>query len=66
MNNMYQFQSFESKLEKVGTFFAIFFMATMLLPLYIVAVFGVIGKALQCVLESVGREAAARQSDEWS
>lgn len=66
MNNMNRFQLFESKLERVGGFFATFFMAMLLLPLAIVAVFGVIGEALQGVFESVGRNAAARQMDKRS
>lgn len=66
MNNMKQFQQFESKLEKVGGFFGTFFMATMVLPLTIVAVFEGIRKSFQGVFESVGREAAARRADKRS
>ena len=39
MNNMNQFQLIESKLEKVGGFFGALFMATMVLPMVILAVF---------------------------
>ena len=65
MNNMNQFQPLESKLEKVGGFFGTFFMATMVLPLTIVAVFEGIVEALQGALESVGRPAAS-QADKRS
>ena len=66
MNNMNQFQPLESKLEKMGGFFGTFFMATMVLPPTIVAVFEGIGKALQGALESVGLLAAACQADKRS
>lgn len=65
-NNKNRFQLFESKLEKVGGFFGAFFMATMVLPLTIVATFEGIGKAFQGVFESVGREANARRADKRS
>lgn len=39
MNNMNQFQPIESKLEKVGGFFGMLFMATMVLPMVILAIF---------------------------
>ena len=38
MNNMDQFQPFESKLEKVGGFFGALSMASMVLPMVILAV----------------------------
>lgn len=41
-------------------------MATMMLPLSIVAAFEGIGKALQWAFEPVWREAAARQADKRS
>lgn len=59
MNNMNQFQPLESKLEKVGGFFGTFFMATMVLPMVILAVFEGVCK----VFQAVGREAAIRQAD---
>lgn len=60
MNNMNQFQPFESKLEKVGGFFGMLFMATMVLPMVILAVFEGVCK----VFQAVGREATARRADE--
>lgn len=60
MNNMNQFQPFESKLEKVGGFFGTLFMATMILPMVILAVFEGVCK----VFQSVGQEVANRQTDE--
>lgn len=62
MNNMNQFQPLESKLEKVGGFFGALFMATMILPMVILAVFEGICK----VFQAVGREAATRQEDKRS
>ena len=59
MNNMNQFQLIESKLEKVGGFFGALFMATMVLPMVILAVFEGVCK----VFQAVGKEAAARQAD---
>lgn len=60
MNNMNQFQPFESKLEKVGGFFGTLFMTTMILPMVILAVFEGVCK----VLQAVGREVANSQTDE--
>lgn len=60
MNNMNQFQSVESKLEKVGGFFGTLFMATMILPMVILAVFESVCK----VFQAVGREVANRRTDE--
>lgn len=62
MNNMNQFQQFESKLEKVGGLFGALFMATMVLPIVILAVFECVCK----VFQAVGREAATRQADKRS
>ena len=60
MNNMNQFQPFESKLEKVGGLFGTIFMATMVLPIVILAVFDGVCKVFQAVCQEV----ANRQSDE--
>lgn len=60
MNNMNQFQQFESKLEKVGGFFGTLFMATMVLPIVILAAFEGVCK----VFQAVGQEVANRQADE--
>lgn len=62
MNNMNQFQPIESKLEKVGGIFGTLFMASMVLPLVILAVFEGVCKAFQ----AVGHEVANRQTDERS
>ena len=62
MNNMNQFQPLESKLEKVGGFFGMLFMATMVLPMVILAVFEGVCK----VFQAVGQEAVSRQADERS
>lgn len=62
MNNMNRFQLFESKLEKVGGFFGTLFMATMVLPMVILAVF----EGVCEVFQVVGQEAANRQADERS
>lgn len=59
MNNMNQFQPIESKLEKVGAFFGTLFMATMVLPMVILAVFEGVCK----VFQAVGPAAATRQTD---
>lgn len=56
MNNMNQFQQFESKLEKVGGFFGMLFMATMVLPMVILAVFEGVCK----VFQAVGQEATTK------
>lgn len=60
MNNMNQFQPIESKLEKVGGFFGMLFMAAMVLPMVILAVFESVCK----VFQAVGQEVANRQTDE--
>lgn len=60
MNNMNQFQPLESKLEKVGGFFGMLFMATMVPPMVILAVFEGVCK----VFQAVGQKAATRQTDE--
>lgn len=60
MNNMNQFQPFESKLEKVGGFFGTLFMATMVLPMVILAVFEGVCKVFQAVCQEVSN----RQTDE--
>lgn len=60
MNNMNKFQLIESKLEKVGGFFGTLFMATMILPMVILAVFEGVCK----VFQAVGQEVANRQTDE--
>lgn len=62
MNNMNQFQPFESKLEKVGGFFGTLFMATMVLPMVILAVFEGVCK----VFQAVGQEAPTRRADKRS
>lgn len=62
MNNMNQFQPLESKLEKVGGFFGTLFMATMVLPMAILAAF----EGVCNVLQAVGQEVANRQTDERS
>lgn len=62
MNNMNQFQPLESKLEKVGGIFGTLFMATMVLPMVILAVFEGVCKVFQVV----GQEAATRQADKRS
>lgn len=62
MNNMNQFQPFESKLERVGGFFGALFMASMVLPIVILAVFEGVCK----VFQAVDKEAAARQADKRS
>lgn len=62
MNNMNQFQPFESKLEGVGGFFGMLFMATMVLPIVILAVFEGVCK----VFQAVGQEVANRQADKRS
>lgn len=62
MNNMNQFQALESKLEKVGGFFGMLFMASMVLPMVILAVFEGVCK----VFQAVGRDAATRQADKRS
>ena len=62
MNNMNQFQPLESKLETVGGFFGMLFMATMVLPMVILAVFEGVCKGFQAVVA----EAASRQTDERS
>lgn len=60
MNNMNQFQPLESKLEMVGGFFGLLFMATMVLPMVILASFEGVCK----VFQAVGQEATNRQTDE--
>lgn len=60
MNNMNQFQQFESKLEKVGGVFGALFMAAMVLPMAILAVF----EGICEVFQAVGQEVANRQTDE--
>ena len=60
MNNMNQFRQIESKLEKVGGFFGMLFMATMVLPMVILAVFEGVCK----VFLAVGQEVADCQTDE--
>lgn len=60
MNNMNQFQPFESKHEKVGGFFGSLFMASMVLPMVILAVFEGVCK----VFQAVGQEVSNRQADE--
>lgn len=60
MNNMNQFQPIESKLEKVGGIFGTLFMATMVLPMVILAVFEGVCK----VFQTVGQEVSNRQTDE--
>lgn len=60
MNNMNQFQPIESKLEKVGGLFGLLFMATMVPPMVILAVFEGVCKVFQVV----GQEVANRQTDE--
>lgn len=62
MNNMNQFQPIESKLEKVGGLFGTLFMATMVLPIVILAVFECVCK----VFQSVGQEDTNRQKDKRS
>lgn len=62
MNNMNQFQPLESKLEKVGGFFGMLFMTTMVPPMVILAVFEGVCK----VFQAVGQEVASRQTDERS
>lgn len=62
MNNMNQFQPLESKLEKVGGLFGMLFMATMVLPMMILAVF----EGVCNVFQAVGREGATRQADKRS
>lgn len=62
MNNMNQFQPIESKLEAVGGFFGTLFMATMVLPMVILAVFEGVCK----VFQAVGQEGANRQADKRS
>lgn len=57
---MNQFQPLESKLEKVGGFFETLFMATMVLPMVILALFEGVCK----VFQAVGQEVANRQTDE--
>lgn len=57
---MNQFQPIESKLEKVGGFFGVLFMATMVLPMVILAVFEGVCK----VFQAVGQEVANSQTDE--
>ena len=60
MNNMNQFQLIESKLEKVGGFFGTLFMASMVLPMVILAVFEGVCK----VFQGAGQEVTIRQTDE--
>lgn len=62
MNNMNQFQLLESKFEMVGGFFGTLFMASMVLPMVILAVFEVVCK----VFQAVGEEVANRRADERS
>ena len=62
MNNMNQFQPIESKLEKVGGLFGALFMASMVLPMVILAVF----EGVCNVFQAVGLEAANRQTDKLS
>ena len=62
MNNMNQFQLIESKLEMVGGFFGVLFMATMVLPMVILAVFEGVCK----VFQAVEQEVASRQVDKRS
>lgn len=62
MNNMNQFQPLETKLEKVGGLFGTLFMASMVLPMVILAVFEGVCK----VFQAVGQEVTNRQTDERS
>lgn len=62
MNNMNQFQLFESKLEKVGGLFGTLFMATMVLPMVILAVFEGVCK----VFQAMDQEVAISRADERS